>query len=54
MSNQNLKMSLRINGKDMAVNSFVQAMISSAVVAMVGQLKGVEDPRQIDITIRQE
>ena len=40
------------NGNDVETVFFVQRIISCGILGMIKELKGVDDPKQIEITIR--
>ncbi len=42
MSRENEELTVKINGKGLPLNPFVQRMIRKAVLAMLSTLKGVE------------
>ena len=42
---------LKINGKEVELNTFVENLISATVVAMAGTLRGVGDIDAIDLKI---
>jgi molybdopterin-guanine dinucleotide biosynthesis protein MobB len=43
---------LEVDGSSVDLNDFVESMISSAVFAMIENLRGVEDPRKIKLSIK--
>lgn len=43
---------LEVDGSPVDLNDFVKSMVSSAVIAMITNLRGVEEPRDIKLTIR--
>jgi len=43
---------LEVDGSTVDLNDFVRSIISSAVYAMVGNLRGVEEPREIRLSIK--
>ncbi len=48
------KTSLVVNGKPIALNSFVESFLRKAVTGMTRSLKGCDNPTEILLTIRQE
>ena len=47
-----LTMQLKVNGEDVPTGAFVQRIISSGILGMIKALKGTDDPKEIEITIR--
>ncbi len=43
---------LKVNGKNIPLNSFVQSIFKEVILGMVRSLKGVDNPKEIDITIK--
>lgn len=43
---------LEVDGSPVGLNDFVRSILSSAVVAMVKNLRGVEEPREIRLSIK--
>jgi hypothetical protein len=46
-----VKMLLKVDGNEIDIGPFVQRIISSAIVGMVAALKGVDEPKRIEIAI---
>ncbi|MBI5241531.1 MAG: hypothetical protein HY926_13745 [Elusimicrobia bacterium] len=43
---------LRVDGKPVAMKGFVQDVVGFTVAAMVSNLKGVSDPKEIELVIK--
>ena len=50
MSDSHLE--VRVDGKKVPTNDFIRRVFAGVVEALVVPLKGVEDPREIVITLR--
>jgi len=46
------EVTLKVNGKDIPLNPFVQKMFKEVILGMVRSLKGVEESKEIDIKIK--
>ena len=49
---RNMVVKLKVNGKNIPLNSFVQNIFKEVILGMARSLKGVDNPKEIDITIK--
>ena len=45
------EITLIVDGKRVPTNFFVKEMLGGGVTGMIGALKGIEDPRKIELTV---
>ncbi|MFQ5868007.1 MAG: molybdopterin-guanine dinucleotide biosynthesis protein B [bacterium] len=45
---------LRVNGKEIRIKGFIRNIMSKTVLGMISSLKGIENPKQVEIKIRVE
>ena len=48
------KLELTVNGRDVAVNDFVQSFIVETILGMLRSLRGVDEVRSVTLTITRE
>jgi len=46
------EMTLKVDGQEIEIGSFVQNIVSKGVVGMLETLNGVDQPKKIEITIK--
>ncbi|MFC1610984.1 hypothetical protein ACFL6C_08500 [Myxococcota bacterium] len=51
-SKTGVTMTLKVDSTEVEIGSFVQNILSSGILGMIRALKGVDNPREVEISIR--
>jgi hypothetical protein len=51
---EELELAVKVDGKSLEMLPFVQEMVAATVLAVVGTLKGAEQAREIQVTVRRK
>ena len=54
MDAKGTEIKMRVDGKEVPLNPFARSIISAVILGMVGQLKGIDEAKDIEIHVRQE
>jgi hypothetical protein len=49
-----IELTLKVDDQEIVIGPFVQEIVSSGILGMIGSLKGVDDPKKVEILIELE